>query len=371
MELYDRIAELIRQHGPVSFREFMEMCLYDRQSGYYTSQCKGIGKHGDFYTSPTLTPVFGTLLGKQLEEMWEQLGCRPFTIVEYGAGTGHLCRDILAYLWHNERMYSALRYCIIEKSPVMRQYACKMLPADVEWYDCISEIGEINGCIISNELVDNFAVHRVVMQDTLKEVYVDFQNGFAELLQPASPELGNYFSEMNVKLPVGYSTEINLDALEWISEVALALTTGYVITIDYGFKNPDLYRSDKRQGTLLCYCNHAVSDSFYEHVGEQDITSHVNFSALCHWGALCGLTEAGFTDQGLFLTGLGFREQLLRSLESEADVVLAARKAAWLSQILLLDMGSKYKVLIQQKGVENSCLTGLSLSKEQHYFKAV
>ena len=90
MELSDRIARRIHKQDPIPFSDFMEMCLYDSQSGYYTSRCNGIGRYGDFYTSPTLTPVFGTLLGKQLEEMWEQMGKMPFTIVEYGAGTGHL-----------------------------------------------------------------------------------------------------------------------------------------------------------------------------------------------------------------------------------------------------------------------------------------
>jgi SAM-dependent MidA family methyltransferase len=108
MELRDRIAAHIRQQGPIPFSDFMEMCLYDSISGYYTSKCNGIGWQGDFYTSPTLTPVFGTLLGKQLEEMWRKMDCRPFTILEYGAGTGQLCHNILAYLRSNEPMYSLL-----------------------------------------------------------------------------------------------------------------------------------------------------------------------------------------------------------------------------------------------------------------------
>lgn len=101
MGLQHFIAEKISNQGPISFSDFMEICLYDKELGYYTSSCHGIGQHGDFYTSPTMTSAFGASIGKQIEEMWENLGCVPFTIVEYGGGTGHLCRDILAFLWQN------------------------------------------------------------------------------------------------------------------------------------------------------------------------------------------------------------------------------------------------------------------------------
>jgi SAM-dependent MidA family methyltransferase len=351
MELSDCIAGRIRQQGPVSFHEFMEWCLYDPDLGYYTSKCNSIGTEGDFYTSPTLTPVFGALLGKQLEEMWEQMSRPAFTVVEYGAGTGHLCRDIMNYLEANTKMYSQMRYCIIEKSLLMRDREKKQVPDQVEWYNSISEIGEVTGCVLSNELVDNFSVHRVVMQKELMEVYVDYQNGFSEVLQPAKPELRDYFDELGICLARGYATEINMEALEWMSEVALGLKYGYVITIDYGCRNPDMYRASRSQGTLVCYYRHSVNDSFYEHIGGQDMTSHVNFSALSHWGAKSGLVETSFTNQGCFLTALGFRDQLLKVLAGEADVIRAAQKATSLSRTLLMDMGSKYKVLIQQKDV--------------------
>lgn len=357
--LSDCIAGWIRQQGPISFHEFMECCLYDSEMGYYTSRGNAIGAQGDFYTSPTLTPVFGALLGKQIAEMWEQMGCPFFTIVEYGAGTGHLCRSILNYLKANSKMYSDMRYCIIEKSPLMREEERKQLPDKVEWYNSISEIADINGCVLSNELLDNFAVHRVVMEQELMEVYVDYQDGFAESLQPARPELKEYLLELGISLARGYAIEINMEALGWINEVALGLKSGYLMTIDYGCRNSDMYKASRSQGTLVCYHNHSVNDSFYEHIGKQDITSHVNFSALSHYGAKSGLVETGFTNQGCFLSALGFREQLLNAFSGETDVMRAAHQAASLSHILLVDMGSKYKVLIQQKGLPNHKLSGL------------
>ncbi|MDQ0637828.1 SAM-dependent MidA family methyltransferase [Pedobacter sp. W3I1] len=361
MKLSECIADRIRRTGPVSFHEFMEWCLYDPELGYYTSKNNPIGTQGDFYTSPVLTPVFGTLLGKQLEEMWKQMGRLPFTIVEYGAGTGHLCRDIMNYLESNREMYAEMRYCIIEKSLPMRERARKLVNDKVKWYNSISEIDQIHGCVLSNELVDNFAVHRVVMKQELMEVYVDYQNGFAECLLPAKQELKNYLAEMEICLARDYATEINLDALGWICEVASALKSGYVITIDYGCRNPDLYSPIRSQGTLVCYYQHSVNDSFYEHIGEQDITSHVNFSALSHWGQKNGLKESGYTEQGYFLSSLGFRNELMKTLSNEPNIVRAAQKAAGLSHTLLMDMGSKYKVLIQEKGVVCDKLSGLEI----------
>ena len=120
MELSEIIIQKIKKEGPICFQDYMEICLYYRGLGYYTSNRTQLGKEGDFYTSACLTPVFGAMIGRQLEEMWHYLGEGAFTIVEYGAGTGSLCHDILEYLQGNKKMYDELRYCIIEKSPMMR-----------------------------------------------------------------------------------------------------------------------------------------------------------------------------------------------------------------------------------------------------------
>lgn len=360
MELSECIAGRIHQRGPVSFHDFMEWCLYDPDLGYYTSKSNPIGIHGDFYTSPLLSPVFGMLLGKQIEQMWEEMSCHPFTIVEYGAGTGHLCRDIMNYLKDNTKMYAELRYCIIEKSTLMCEQERKLVPDQVEWFNSISEMGELTGCVLSNELLDNFAVHRVVMQKELKEVYVDYQDGFTEVLQPARPELRDYLAELGICLVNGYATEINLEALDWMEEIALHLKRGYVMTIDYGCKSSEMFKASRSQGTLVCYYMHSINDSFYTHIGQQDMTTHVNFSALSHWGKINGLVETGFTDQGHFLSALGFRDQVLKALSSEPDVIRAAHMTSRLSHILLLDMGIKYKVLVQQKGIHNTKLLGFT-----------
>jgi len=360
MELSEIIKNKIQQQGPISFHDFMEMALYYPSLGYYNSERNKIGKEGDFYTSPVLSSLFGEMIGKQMEEMWFLLDKKPFKIVEYGAGTGALANDILHYLKNNTALYNELNYCIIEKGEKMRSLQNQLLKEKVSWYDSINEICGINGCVLSNELLDNFPVHKVVMKDDLMEFFVDFKNDFEEILKPANEDLKNYFSELDVLLPKGYITEINLDAIKWIKDISENLKSGFVLTIDYGFSSADLYSDKRNAGTLLSYNRHEINDSPYLNIGAQDITAHVNFSALAHWGGKYGLKCCGFTSQSNFLRSLGLMNYL-RKLEMEnkdpdnKDHIFQINK-------LLVDMGSKFKVLLQQKGGECTMLTGMQFA---------
>lgn len=367
MSLSEIIIDRILGEGPLSFRDFMEMALYYPGHGYYTSAEDKIGQGGDFYTSPYLTGLFGEMLAGQFEEMWQYLDRQPFTIVEQGAGTGLLCRDILRRLAANPALYDQLSYIIIEKSGPMREKARRLLPAfdKVQWADSIHDIPAITGCIFSNELLDNFAVHQVVMQEELMEVFVDYRDGFVETLRPASSAIGNYLRELQVALPPGFRTEINLQAVEWIKSVADVLHKGFVMTIDYGFPSSDLYSPGKKDGTLVCYHRHRVNYCPYENIGRQDITTHVNFSALEHWGATSGLEQCGYTNQAYFLRGLGLASHLRRLEENNVAVCAAGGSPCLTRQQLLMlhnqlmEMGSKFKVLIQRKGLRKTFLSGL------------
>jgi SAM-dependent MidA family methyltransferase len=357
MSLSEIIKEKIKHQGPVSFRDFMEMALYYPGLGYYTSPLEKIGKFGDYYTSPNLTPAFGEMIGRQLEEMWRILDWKEFTIVEIGAGMGLLSGDVLTYLKKNEELYQRLNYCIIEKSPAMREEQKKLLREKVTWHDSIEELRRIRGCIFSNELVDAFPVHLVVMENELMEVFVGYQNSFIEILKPASDELKNYFDELGVVLPQGYRTEVNLDAIKWIEEIGRSLNKGFVITIDYGYPSSELYQDYRNRGTLMCYYKHTANETPFEHIGEQDITSHVNFSALLHWGSKNGLELCGFTDQPHFLIGLGIEEYLKKLQENEPENYL---KKMLPVKTLMTEMGDTFKILIQEKGVgECKELSGL------------
>jgi SAM-dependent MidA family methyltransferase len=364
MPITEIIIQKIKEEGPISFHDFMEMALYYPEKGYYNSAQNKIGKSGDYYTGADLTPAFGAMIGRQLEEMWNILGRNHFTVVEYGAGTGVLCRDILNYIKNNKEFYDQLNYCIIEKSPSMRKKEKMYLREKVNWFETIHDIPDITGCILSNELLDNFSVHQVVMADELMEVFVDYKNGFVELLKPAKRALVDYLSELNVVLPNGFRTEINLEATEWIKEIAGHLRNGYIITIDYGYSSGELYSKRRNCGTLLCYNKHTINENAYVAIGEQDITSHVNFSALCHWGFKDGLMCCGLTNQAGFLLALGFKDFLWKtlSLEAEGDLITMVKKEALISHILLVDMGHKFKVLIQRKGIARKDLLGLKFS---------
>jgi len=359
MELSDILKEKIKKEGPVSFRDFMEMALYYPALGYYNSERNKIGKDGDYYTSPVLGSLFGELIGKQVEEMWLLLDKKPFTIVEYGAGTGALCNVLLHYLQNNQRLYSELKYCIIEKSEAMKKRQKQILPPKVSWHDSITELAPISGCILSNEVLDNFPVHKVKMQNELMEVFVNYNNGFEELLKPANERLKNYLHEQDIILPENYCTEINLLAIDWIKDVASNLAAGFVLTIDYGFSSDDLYSAKRNSGTLICYKGHQVNSSPYSDIGKQDITAHVNFSALCYWGKKYDLQCSGFTTQAHFLRSLGLMNYLrkleLENPENNRDSVFQVHQ-------LLMDMGNKFKVLIQQKNVQCKMLTGLQFA---------
>jgi SAM-dependent MidA family methyltransferase len=359
MLLSEIIIARILKEGPLSFRDFMEMALYYPDLGYYNAVQDKIGTHGDFYTSANLTAAFGAMIAKQIEEMWQNLDKIPLKIVEYGAGTGLLCHDILDYLKSNPALYENLSYCIIEKSSSMRSLQKRHLLEKVSWYDSIAEIPEINGCILSNELIDTFSIHQLVMEEQLMEVFVDYKDGFVEILKPATKELTHYFEALDIKLPKGFRTEANLEALSWIKEVSKSINKGYLITIDYGALSADLYNNRRSCGTLVCYHKHHKNDNPYQFIGEQDITTHVNFSALRHWGLQYGMQCCGLVDQASFLLALGIKEYQNIALAKNGNNPQLAAQEALINYRLLVDMGMKFKVLIQQKGIPSYPLTGL------------
>ena len=354
MPVQDLIIDTIRARGPLSFHDFMEMALYHPGQGYYAAPRDAIGESGDFYTSPYLSELFGETVAGQLEEMWKILHRQPFTIVECGAGAGLLCRDILHRLRTNPELFDHLQYVIVEKSEWMRKKERALLAAEgflpkLRWTSSLRDLSHIHGCILSNELLDNFAVHSVVMDEELMEVFVIYDGGFQELLRPATPPLNNYLRESRVHLPKGFRAEINLEATEWIRDAAAALASGFVLTIDYGYCAADLY--SRQSGTLATYHRHRVAHSPYEHIGEQDITTHVNFSALDHWGRRYGLEYCGYTSQTRFLQGLGVTARLRRPGVATPQ----ARR--------MIEMSEQFKVLIQRKAVSRVFLSGLQFSE--------
>lgn len=357
------IRRIIRKRGPLSFRDFMEMALYYPGLGYYTSSKNKIGKDGDYFTSASYSSLMGTLLARQLREMWNELGGGEFTIVEFGAGNGSLCRAILRELKNTPELYRQLRYAIIEKSEAMRlRQTKKRFPKPVSWHRSIRELAPISGCVISNEVVDNFAVYKVVMEKELREIQVACGDDFYETERPAPEPLKQYLSELKINLPAGFRTEINLEATKWITEIGASMEKGFVLTVDYGYPSSQLYHYDRRGGTLLCYQNHTVNDLPYKDVGTQDITAHVNFSALRHWGERAGLAFTGYTNQAMFLRALGLAPTLAAWQKNYHSHPMNEERVARFIQTFLVEMGSRFKVLVQHKGISSPGLSGMAFS---------
>jgi SAM-dependent MidA family methyltransferase len=366
--LHQIISDDIREKGPLTFARFMEICLYYPQYGYYSSGRACRGREGDYYTSPTVHPIFGALLGKQMAQMWRALGAGAFEIVEMGGGEGYLCLDILDYLQGNEpQFYDLLRYRMVEISPVYIEKQRGLLSphrAKITW-DSVADVGamEVEGCFFSNELVDAFPVHRVVMEEgELKEIYVDVDNGeFQEARNnPSTPELEVYFKHAGITLIEGQRAEVNLEAFRWLHEVSQGLKRGFVITVDYGYPAQELFSPHRREGTFMCYRGHRVLSDPYSHLGLQDMTSHVDFTSLINCGEGCGLKLTGVVPQYRFLLALGILEEAARVGEGKGSWETMNERLTLKNLMLPGGMGETFKVLIQHKGIERPQLYGLS-----------
>ena len=213
--LKQKIIEKIKQEGPLTFEIFMEMALYEPELGYYATDKIEIGKAGDFYTSQHVHSIFGAMIGKQIKEMWENMGKpRNFIAVEPGAGVGYMCKDIMDYL-NKENLLDSIAYAIIEKNPFLQKKQQALLenyPDKVTWASSLIELGQVRGCILSNELLDSFPVHMIAIEGDLKEIYVTADNDNLHEFRghPNTDALSDYINEFSLELPEGYRTEINL-----------------------------------------------------------------------------------------------------------------------------------------------------------------
>jgi SAM-dependent MidA family methyltransferase len=365
-KLAEILLERIRSKGAMTFAAFMEAALYEPGLGYYTSPGRKVGAEGDFYTSMNVHSAFGRMIAKEICRFWELLGSpSSFTVAEAGAGGGQLAQDILDGISEfNDALYAALTYRLIEKEPSLKEIQSSRLAqhaAKLAWSspdELASGALSFTGCIVSNELFDAMPVHIIEMtNEGVKEVYVGAdENGFTEELNaPSTPDIAAYLERYQVRLIPGQRAEINLNATGWIASAAKALQRGFILTIDYGYLTEELYSPQRKEGTLLCDHKHTTGEDPYELVGEQDITTHINFSQLMEAGKDAGLATVWFGEQYRFLLGVGLIEELMR-LEAEAKTEherIQHRLA--LKKLMLPEggMGDTFKVLIQAKGVEN------------------
>jgi SAM-dependent MidA family methyltransferase len=365
-ELRKIILDRIGVQGKITFAEFMAGCLYEPGLGYYTSPGKKVGAEGDFYTSSNVHQVFGRLIAREIHRMWQTMEePAEFDIVEVGAGNGRLAADVMNALAElDRRFYDAITCRLIEAEPSLRELQRDMLKEHqdkIAWSDP-AELASgglsLKGCLYSNELIDSFPVHLVEMTASgLKEVYVTASDeDFGEMsCAPSTPELAAYLERLGITLVPGQRAEINLAGAAWLKSAAAALGRGFIMTIDYGFTAAELYAPHRKNGSLLCYYRHTIEENPYLRVGQQDITSHVDFTTLMAIGEQTGLETVWFGEQYRFLMGAGIMEEMMLLEQSAKTENERLKNRLGLKKLMLPEggMGDTFRVLIQSKGVAN------------------
>lgn len=341
----EEIRARIGAGGPMTFAEFMELALYHPRWGYYT-RSRPRASHSDYYTSPTAHPAFSALVAVHLEAMWEALGRPdPFHAVEMGAGSGVMARDISMYARENLGEFAdAMRYTAIDRAPGGESM----------------DVAGVIGCVVSNEMVDAFPVHRFEMRGgRLTELFVDVaaDGRLASVAgEPSTPLLARRLDAIGVQLPDGARGEINLHIGAWTREVARILDRGYVLTIDYGDEAKELYSPRRSKGTLQTYFKHTSGASPYQWIGRQDITALVDFTTVVEEGRAVRLRPLAMLTQAEYLNklGLGVWIDGLRR-RGVSDWTRRANGAAMRALVDPNGLGG-FKALIQAKGVRTRCM---------------
>jgi len=349
------------------------VALFWPQGGYYSGP-ETIGAAGDYYTSPLAHPAFGALLAQQLFQMWQLLGCpTKFTVVETGAGNGLLCRDVVAHSAHLPPEFRrSLRYICLDRRPAAGAEkglaATDGMPLVARVAASGLPLQAIVGCVLSNELLDSFPVHQLtVRQGSLREVYVGLQGEeLVEIIgEPSTPALAARLVDLGIQMAEGQTAEINLGLDRWAQQVAAALDTGFVISIDYGHRAEELYSPERRhRGTLTTFLRHTQTDAPFRHIGRQDITCQVDFTSVVNAGRRVGMEVLGFSTQGQFLSSLGL-DHFRRRLASLGlpDSIIQANRAGMLDLARPGGLGA-FKVLVQGKGVGQPALWGFEPAAE-------
>ncbi len=349
--LQQRITERIRQQGAITFADYMRMALYEPGYGYYVSGPARMGWDGDYYTSTDVTAFFAHCVGRQLQHMWEALGRpAPFIVLEQGAGRGDLASGVRSWaaleapdfneaLDYQAEDINAGQNALTIPSPTKSEGATNLQIGD----NLIQSSNPLDApppsVILSNELVDAFPVHIVQKQgEKLYEVYVDVENNLLveALGEPSSLEVADYLNTNKVPWRTyedGWRAEINLDAISWMERTAQRLLRpcpgrkrhGFILTIDYGDTARKLYTPERHYGTLTCYYQHQLTDQPLIKPGEQDLTAHVNFTALIEEARKQGLRLQTLTTQREWLSAMGLYEELERIHEHEFAVADAER----------------------------------------------
>jgi SAM-dependent MidA family methyltransferase len=309
-ELESIIRQEILSTGSISFARFMELALYCPKIGYYEREPSVIGRKGDFYTSVSAGPLFGELLARKFADWLEGFASQPAILIEAGAHDGQLALDILSWLRHF-RPELKVNYWIVEPSERRRTWQRSKLDIfadNVTWFASLDALPQgICGVIFCNELLDAMPVHILHWRSKWIELRVGLrQNVLAwETADPAS-DLGQPVvpPELARVLPENFQFEVSPARANWWRSLAAKLHQGKLVAIDYGFEEEDLISPQRLHGTVRAYYRHHLSENLLARPGEQDITAHVNFTAIRRASEGQGLRTETFLSQSRFLTDI-------------------------------------------------------------------
>ncbi len=367
MTLRECIAEEIRRRGPIPFSRYMEMCLYEPGLGYYSRVKEQFGKAGDFYTSSDVHAVFGRLLARQFDEMWRAMGAPPqIEVVELGPGRGLFAQDVLD--WAAKKFWDfrdALTYKLVETSPGLRErlqtlFAEQISSGKVSVYATLEEMPPASSAsiVFGNEFFDALPVEIIADRGELR---IGSENGrFTETFVPASSETLEYLDRYAVQPDEGERVEARLRDEPYMKWIADRVQRGFVVLIDYGYIREELL-AGRHRGTVKALRQHAISDTPYEAPGEQDITAHVNFTALREMGQSVGLEHAALVTQAQFLMGIGEPNQFADAFEEVKVPQEHAKVALQLRHLVMPEgMGEAFDVLVMKRDVEKEKAARLS-----------
>ena len=376
MTLRKIICDEIRRGGPMPFSRYMELCLYHPQLGYYSRVTEQFGKGGDFYTSSDVHAVFGRLLARQFEEMWRVLNWpQRIDLIELGPGRGLFACEVLD--WSSRQFPDfarALRYRLVEQSAGLRDRLQQRLSADIksgraEVYESLdaacSAAGE-NIIVFANEFFDALPVDII---DYRGAVRVTEEHGkFTEQFVPSSPGQLEFLDRYSVHPEPGERVEVSVALLDWTKRIAAAFRgrSGFAVLIDYGYTR-EQQLAGRHRDTLLTYRRHRASPSPYEAPGEQDITAHVNFTALRTAAVADGMQPSTLLTQSQFLIGIGESTQFADAFRDSALPQEQAKVALQLRNLVSPEgMGETFQVLVLSHGVPSeqaAQLSGLSFTR--------
>ncbi len=356
------IDEIQRNGGVIDFARFMEVALYAPTLGYYSSASPKFGESGDFVTAPELGNLFARCLARQIIEVFEKID--GVSVLEAGAGSGRLAADLLAELDRRGRLPQ--RYQILETSPALQAHQRRLLRKAgprrfdrVEWLT--SWPTNFRGVVIGNEFLDALPVRRFrVTNSGTRWLGVGWDGSrFVEIeAEAVDGALAERLERLH--LPEGYASEWHPQAQAWVRSVAAALEAGVVFFVDYGFPAHEFYHADRNQGTLMCHYRHLSHTDPYVHVAAQDITAHLDFSAVADVAQQAGLEILGYTQQASFLLALGLT-QLIQQEEQESTQNRLALTQQVKKLVLPSEMGELFKVIALGKEVR-APLAGFALS---------